>query len=609
MPAVAAPRRLGGDRLVLRDDQARGLPAVTLLVAIGEALVAQREFEPAFGVQSGMLQRAFELRRVAAQQVERLGALDHEARGDLAGLVDVEAHVDAPELGRIEADLEALRSVLRARHDLDREAGDRHRIVGAGFDPQRRQRRDGRQDRLRGEMERDHRGIVADGADRDRSRRGRRGALSLRASACAGCAATGRSVACRCCVAGLIGASAGGSARRGGLARRRIVGRRPATPAGCSPLGLLVLPVAAGLCSSGAAGFAAGVSTGATAVSVAGFCASCVGAGLDSAFGVSAALAGAASAAAGCFCVSGASVASGRSAGNAGAAALRSTGATSVSSAAGSRTRVDRRDGRDRRRNRRRNVDGHGLRRDNAGFDVGFAAAFAGSSGATSSRLLSSAPRRLRAPRRRPRRGSRTPRRSAPSRRARPRLALGCRRDRCRKIGHPWPAACRGKPRACRNSVSTGCVGTLRVIARASRLGPAGCRRRPDGHRCARSGLAAPDVRRAPRARCAPGAAPREVSSKVSNASFGLAAGAWRPGTGSTHGPQGDRIRHDFGQGSSSSGAKTPPWAASRGPCGRSMRKSFKISMLGMWRGCRARRSARHRLQPGGKNCRADARP
>ena len=107
------------------------------LVAAGEILVAQRELHPALGVEAGLLQRALELRRVAAQQVERLGALDHEPRGDLAAVIDVEPHVDASELGRVEADVEALQAVLRARHDFDRDAGERHGIVRSRVDAQR----------------------------------------------------------------------------------------------------------------------------------------------------------------------------------------------------------------------------------------------------------------------------------------------------------------------------------------------------------------------------------------------------------------------------------------------------------------------------------------
>ena len=83
-----------------------------------------------------MLQGALELGCVAAQQIERLGAVDDQARGDVAAVVDVEPHVDAAELGRIEADLEAVVPGLRARRDLDREPCDRHR----GGRPARRSR-------------------------------------------------------------------------------------------------------------------------------------------------------------------------------------------------------------------------------------------------------------------------------------------------------------------------------------------------------------------------------------------------------------------------------------------------------------------------------------
>ena len=45
--------------------------------------------QPALGIEAGVLQGALELRRVAAQEVERLGALDHETRGHLAAVIDV----------------------------------------------------------------------------------------------------------------------------------------------------------------------------------------------------------------------------------------------------------------------------------------------------------------------------------------------------------------------------------------------------------------------------------------------------------------------------------------------------------------------------------------
>ena len=117
---------------VRRHDQARRVGRA-LVVAAGKGLVAQRELQAVVGgLQARLLQGALELGGVAAQQVERLGALDHQARRDMAAAVDVEPHVDAAELRRVETDLEAVASGLRARRDLDREALDRHRRGGGG---------------------------------------------------------------------------------------------------------------------------------------------------------------------------------------------------------------------------------------------------------------------------------------------------------------------------------------------------------------------------------------------------------------------------------------------------------------------------------------------
>src|SRR5436305_11735563 len=110
------------------------------LLAVGEVLIAQRKFETTLGIKAGMLQRSFELWRIAAQEIECLGALDGEVRSDLAGPVDVKAHVDAPKLRRIEPDIEAPQAVLRARDDLDRQAGDRDGVVACRIDAQGRHR-------------------------------------------------------------------------------------------------------------------------------------------------------------------------------------------------------------------------------------------------------------------------------------------------------------------------------------------------------------------------------------------------------------------------------------------------------------------------------------
>ena len=91
------------------------------------ALIAQRELQRvARGLQPGLLQRPFELRRVAAEKVERLGAVDDETRRDVAVGVDVEPHVYAAELRRIEADLEVLFAGRSLRRDLDRQSAHRH---------------------------------------------------------------------------------------------------------------------------------------------------------------------------------------------------------------------------------------------------------------------------------------------------------------------------------------------------------------------------------------------------------------------------------------------------------------------------------------------------
>ena len=126
-PAVAATARLR--RRAARDRRRRSRALEPLsVVAPGKRLVAQRELQAVVGrLQAGVLQRAFELVGVAAQHVERLRLLDHQPRRDLAAAIDIEPHVDAAELRRIETDLEAVASGLRARRDLDREAFDRHR--------------------------------------------------------------------------------------------------------------------------------------------------------------------------------------------------------------------------------------------------------------------------------------------------------------------------------------------------------------------------------------------------------------------------------------------------------------------------------------------------
>jgi hypothetical protein len=69
---------------------------------------------------------AFEFGRIALQQIERVGAVDHKPGADVAVAVDVELDVDAAELRRIEADFEVLVAGVSLRRDLDGETGERH---------------------------------------------------------------------------------------------------------------------------------------------------------------------------------------------------------------------------------------------------------------------------------------------------------------------------------------------------------------------------------------------------------------------------------------------------------------------------------------------------
>ncbi len=94
-------------------------------------MIAQRELEAVVrGFQSGLLERAFELRLLTLQQFERVGAVSGNVRGDLAVAIDVEMHVDATEFGRVETNFKLVGAGLRPRDDCDRKPGDRNRGGG-----------------------------------------------------------------------------------------------------------------------------------------------------------------------------------------------------------------------------------------------------------------------------------------------------------------------------------------------------------------------------------------------------------------------------------------------------------------------------------------------
>src|SRR5580700_10410593 len=108
---VAAHRGIDRRNLAVRRGRRRGRGEGRgrALVAAGEGFAAQRELQgTVVGGQPGGLQGALEGRRVAAQQVEGVGAVDDEVRGGAAVAVDVEPHLDAAEVRRVEPDLEML---------------------------------------------------------------------------------------------------------------------------------------------------------------------------------------------------------------------------------------------------------------------------------------------------------------------------------------------------------------------------------------------------------------------------------------------------------------------------------------------------------------------
>ena len=80
---------------------------LVLLVLAGLRLVAQAELQAAaVGRQAGIVERAVQLVGVLAQHLQRFRLFDREMRGHLAVAVDIDAHVDAAEIGGIEPDLE-----------------------------------------------------------------------------------------------------------------------------------------------------------------------------------------------------------------------------------------------------------------------------------------------------------------------------------------------------------------------------------------------------------------------------------------------------------------------------------------------------------------------
>jgi hypothetical protein len=95
------------------------------MLAVREGVPAQGEVETAFAsLESGRLEGALERGRVAAQQVERLAAIGHQACARPALAVHFQVNFDVAELRRLEAELEMVAAAAYARSDRDGYVGD-----------------------------------------------------------------------------------------------------------------------------------------------------------------------------------------------------------------------------------------------------------------------------------------------------------------------------------------------------------------------------------------------------------------------------------------------------------------------------------------------------
>ena len=117
-----------GDRCKIRlgNDELSGLRLRTGAVLLsGKGLVAQRKLQAIVGgFQSRLLQRALQLRLLALQQLQRVGALDGHVRGHLTVAVDIELHIYAAQFRGRKPYFELIRAVLRAGGYGDRKSGD-----------------------------------------------------------------------------------------------------------------------------------------------------------------------------------------------------------------------------------------------------------------------------------------------------------------------------------------------------------------------------------------------------------------------------------------------------------------------------------------------------
>lgn len=95
--AVGSSRDLCRNGVFFGDDDALRIAAgAVVAIAPRRRLVAQAELQSRVaGLQTGVFQRLLKPRRIVTQHVERRRPFHCQMRGDIAVLVDVEAHIDA----------------------------------------------------------------------------------------------------------------------------------------------------------------------------------------------------------------------------------------------------------------------------------------------------------------------------------------------------------------------------------------------------------------------------------------------------------------------------------------------------------------------------------
>ena len=148
--AISSSRDRGGDGVFVADDQPLRVAAVWLPLFWPEEDWSRRlNCRPLSPVlKPASFSALLQLRRVLLQHRQRFRLFDRQMRGHLAVAVDIDADIDAAEVGRIEPDFEAALAVLGRCRDLEREPAQRHGAAGRRGDGQRARRsRGGRRGR------------------------------------------------------------------------------------------------------------------------------------------------------------------------------------------------------------------------------------------------------------------------------------------------------------------------------------------------------------------------------------------------------------------------------------------------------------------------------